>query len=212
MSQADRHTISASGMTREDSLALVASVASRQRRNRPTHLVVLAIVVLVVGAGVAVAGRMSAGKADGLLKTARARESSIMVLVEQLEVLRAQQTGETEGSTSSGASFLISDLEKLAKDVGFSKVPDVPQVETSVYGQVTVRTIKYIRQTTGKPISEPLDTLMAWVDAALQRFDGMEVSLLTLEPVLKGANESITKSDPWKMEIWFSIKKVDRGS
>jgi hypothetical protein len=172
-------------------LAMAAQAAAR--RNRPTHLVVLALAAAVASGLLAAFAWARLRAADADYSSRRGQLATIAALGAELDAInQAAETDPNRGLTDP-IPTLFTDLERLAATAGLDK-PSVPQ---RVFGQAAsgLRRIGYPYTVQSPSLEGP----MKWVRSAVDSIPGMQVQRLVAKP----------SGDRWIVEVVFS--RVERA-
>ncbi len=179
---AERRTLS------EDArFELAGAAAAAERRNRPTALLVAALLVLAIGAGALVSSlgaRASAGRAMRLEQT---REEQVVRLAAQFEAIDRQRQ-DSGADTFAPIPDVLSRIETAARDAGLADRPPIPRQSSERSEDLTKRDYAYTMR------DASLDKLLKWVELSTQTVPGLRVSSIELRP----------EQRTWQVTVTFS--------
>jgi hypothetical protein len=156
---------------------LAASAAASERRARPTHLVVLgalALMVTMIATGLGWRASANAERDLARLQRDAASISSLVAQIESLEAAAAEQSGDDPYTP---IPDLLSRLSQLAEQVGLEYPLALPKnQEPQTRGSSRLLIYPYtIRDSS-------LSRVLEWIDQALTRVPGLRVRALKLTP------------------------------
>lgn len=166
---------------------LAGAAAAAERRNRPTALLVAALLVLAIGAGALVSSlsaRASAGRAMRLEQT---REEQVVRLAAQFDSIERQRQ-DSGTDTFAPIPDLLSRIETAARDAGLSDRPPIPGQRSERSEDLTRRDYTYTMR------DASLDRLLRWVELSTQTVPGLQVSSIELRP----------EQRTWQVTVTFS--------
>lgn len=163
-------------MTRDDRDELASLAAAAARRNKPTHLVAAACVLLVGAlamAGSALLSRQSAERALARAAHENVRAAALIAEINRVRGDRAGGSGPTSRENEPVPNF-GSTMSNLASQAGLTV--GIPQEASQASGA-------YIRRNYTYSVSTPsLDAVMTWIQRAGQEIPGTQVTGLTVTP------------------------------
>lgn len=182
-------------LTDDDRYELAARAEAGARANRPTHLVLIAGLVLVA----AVLGAAFGWRADSKAAKALDRGSRELTLIndraERLATLEAETSDPDTQNLNSPIPELFSRLGNLAREAGLETIPQVPQTDNESFPDARRVNYKYENGRSRNPIRDPsLEKMLTWVSLVTERIPGMHVRHLSLTP----------QANSWMMEVTFA--------
>lgn len=173
-----------SRMTPDERYEMAALAQMGERRNRPTHFVVLgalALVVSLVAVGVTWYGRASAAS------ELERRERRLVELADLTSRwLALSQTQESEGGDE--GRIPQSRVRELATRAGMSAAPPLAQPRIDNYQNARRERYRYSVR------DKSLEALMTWVDLMLSEFRGVWVHEIEVKP----------SGDEWQLQVVFA--------
>ncbi len=174
---------------------LAATAAMDVRRNRPTHLLVMAMVLLLASCIMLMWSLSSRNAAQAQLEASRAQAQSIEQLVAEWKALKAE--GVDSGAKmkfNEPLTVFYSKIESAATRAGVKdRIPSAqPQADTRDMRTGAVqKKIRYQR------VSDPdLGALVRWLEAACEDVPGLQVYSLRVQP--------LTVQGVWQFDVTFS--------
>lgn len=168
---AERRTLS------EDArFELAGSAAAAERRNRPTAILIAALLALAVGVGVlasSLGARASAGRA---LRLEQTREEQVVRLAAQFEAVDRQRQN-TGADAFAPIPDVLSRIEAAARDAGLTDRPPIPNQRSERSEDLTRRDYAYSAMRDAS-----LDKLLKWVELSTQSVPGLHVTAIELRP------------------------------
>lgn len=170
-----------------------AAAARRSAQNRPRHLVILALLLLLVSAITLVLAYRSRQTAMEELDTERARARRVDEIVRELGELKARSSN---GQPQFGQPLATvrSRIETAATRAGLRDPLPVPRTntDTNVGGRTQVQRVRFTYD-----VKDPsLDALLQWVTFSMEDVPDLDVYSLKLNPM--------TTQGVWSLNIVFS--------
>ena len=180
-----------SALDLDQARADVAVAASRnQRRNRPTHLVVLAIAL----AAVSLIALLFMLQRRNDAKTAMSKERGVgdkaTELVAQLRELKAAEDSTSVRYGGAESELTPSKFKNAANAVGLKHAPALPlrqAVDKEISGVHRLRWTYEVKD-------ESMPNLMKWVQQVVRDIPGLEVYSISLKP----------EATQWSLKVTFS--------
>mgnify|MGYP001192676824 CR=1 FL=1 len=163
-------------MTREDRDELASLAQAAARRNRPTHLVAAAVVLLVGALAMAGSALLSRQSAERALARAASENVRARALIDEIKRITNERQGGsgTVSRENDPVPNFGSTMSNLASQAGLSV--GIPQEQSQASGA-------YIRRNYTYNLSTPnLDAVMTWVQRTAQEIPGTQVTGLTVTP------------------------------
>jgi hypothetical protein len=180
----------------EDLRSTLAAQASRaEQRNRPRALLLIACIVLVVGAWVAWSGYSASAQAAERAGAAQRYSDSVLKAAGKLQSLQA--SGDVQASEP--MSQLFSRIEALGGVSGLKSRVPIGASQTR-----PERALGWNQVKTTYTIRDPeLSAVLRWVDAVVAEIPGMEVHSITVRP----------ETTDWSVTVVFSRwEKAEGGT
>ncbi len=176
-------------LSRDDRDELAAVAAAAARRNRPSHLVVAALVLLVGSLAMAGSAYLTRGVAERSLKRYTAENVRATALIERITELRAESSGAPGENDPIGLYDPIGDiltrLINLSTRAGITVGAPQESAPRPV-GGFQRREYRY-SATVGS-----IDDLFGWVRLVREEIPGMEVLSISLTPQPANRNWTVT--------------------
>lgn len=179
----------------DDRYQLAARAEAGTRANRPTHLVLLAGVVLIAS----VLGAAYGYRADRTAAKQLERTSTELALIkdrsERLATLVAETSDPNATDLNGPIPEIFSRLGNLAREAGLETIPAVPQTDNESFANARRVNYKYENGRGRVPIRDPsLEKMLTWVSLVTERIPGMHVRHISLTP----------QANSWMMEVTFA--------
>ncbi len=174
---------------------LAMAAGSRERRNRPRHLVIFALVVLTAALITLALGLSRQAGASASLRSEARRHADVVTLVAQLKDYR-----ERAAAMGSVGTFdpmpVVTTLQNLFSQAGMTRSLTPPQESSQQHrateGAFIIKTYDY------RNLQSPeLAPLMRWIELAHQQIPGLGVSKVDLQvgPAGWTLNISFTRAE-----------------
>ena len=163
--------------TPDDRYEMASRAQSQQRRNHPTHLVLLGVVVLAVSLIVLAFAWRSDSKAHKDLLNKSFKLDSIKSEIATLDALQAQSESTGRNAEFDKITDMISRQDSIAASVGLGGALGLPKTNSQKKGNAILSEYTYSVQ----DIS--LEKMLAWVQAAIQQIPGLKISMIEVRPV-----------------------------
>ncbi len=188
--------------TRDDRDELAAVAATNARRNRPTHLVVAAGVLLVGSLAMAGSAYLSRGAAQRALQRYQYENVQATALIARINQVRAQASG-APGQPGENAPIgqydPIDDILRRLIDLSTRASVSTGAPQESAQRAVNGYARKEYRYAASVPSP---DVLFAWVRMVCEEVPGMQVLNIALTPNLAART--------WGVNITFArLERVD---
>jgi len=185
---------------RKRRLEAAFEAGAAERRNRPTGLVVVAAVCLLLAFVYLVYAAAQRREAAASLQGA---EASYQELVDLRARIEAYQDDETQRALRRRYAPLMSTirsrLEELARETGFTDtLPQLGQI--SAERRLGLDSPLLLRTITATIVEGDPEVALEWIQAATDRVTGLFVSGLTLSPVQGG----------WRITVQLSRWELDQ--
>lgn len=176
----------------EARFSTAAAAARAERRNRPRHLLLLAVALLVFCTGLLAWSGIARARAASAFAEARDRAQQIVTKVDELRFLQAEADSAGAAATE-GESIhnRLSRFQELGEQARLKNPPSVPQAKTAdrtSSGGYTQRRLTYVVR------DESLDNLLAWMRLAIEDIHGLEIQSVRLIP----------EANLWSLNVVFS--------
>lgn len=180
---------------------LEASYEARaaERRNRPTGLVALTLVLLVLAAVYAIYASSQLAGARNSLRGAQRSMQTLVNLRGQIEDYRdSESQRQLRRAYAPRMRNIRSRLEKLARDVGMGdSLPQLGQI--SDQRKLGLDSPLLLRTIDATVLEGNTDNALEWIQAATEDVDGLFVNGITLNP----------SADGWRMTIKLSRWEIE---
>lgn len=184
------HGSNTSTMTDEARLAMFRRAGESERGNRPRWMVMLAGVILAVAAGYALLGWLDRGDAIDTLRSARASDANLSLVLGEIESLRQPlDTGDIGPFPPLNTPQTL--LQRLATQAGLDTLDPPTARENEVSDRISRRTYQY-----GSVRHPSPEGLLRWLDSVERGIMGMRVEYLDLRP-----NRA---RNGWELTVTFS--------
>lgn len=163
-------------LTDSDRLRMLRAAGDAERSNRPRWMVILGALVLAIAAVYALLGFGERGRALESLRSARAADARLTLLLDQITTAAAppEQGGIGPFDPLPNPQTL---LEQFATRAGLDK-PDPPTARREEVGdRISRRTFQY-----GSVRHPSPDALVRWLDSVEKGIPGMRVEYVDLRP------------------------------
>lgn len=165
-------------LSREDREELASMAAAAARRNRPTHLVAAACVLLVGALAMAGSALLARQSAERALTRAASENVRAQALITEINRIR----GERAGAQGPGAPTGVNDpfpnfgsrMGELATQAGLTV--GIPQEQSRPSGALVRREYNYSINTPA------LDAVMNWIRRAMEEIPGTRVISVSITP------------------------------
>jgi hypothetical protein len=167
---------------------MAAQAASRERRNRPVILVVVAALALLVAGVAALAGLAARASAAAAYQDQLDAQARVQSMLSQLAVLKNAEAASTSGAAHDPNVRIASNMEGLALRAGLSRPSPPHESPEPRGGGITVK--EYVYTNVRAPSLTPL---LQWVRLAVEEVPGLELYKITsLKPDAAGWNMSVS--------------------
>jgi hypothetical protein len=167
---------------------MAVQAASRERRNRPVALVVLAAAALLVTGIAALIGTASRAAAAHEYQNQLEIQARVEGMLSQLAVLKNAEAASTSGAAHEAIPFLLTKMEDLAARAGLSKPSPPAERPEPRPGGIVVKQYVYTNIR-----ADSLTPLLEWVRLAVAEVPGLELyQITTLKPEPAGWNMSVS--------------------
>lgn len=175
-------------LSEDDRYQLASRADAGARSNRPSHLIAIAGLVLVVTLAVALFAWRSDAAAG---RRMRSRTSELITLrdrAERLSTLQAQLAGSPAEDRNRPIPDLLSRMGSLATEAGLATVPAPPRTANDAFPDA--RRINYSYTVR----DESIENLIGWVELATQRIPGLHARRVMLKP----------QPNAWTLDVTFA--------
>lgn len=164
-------------LSADDRYELATAAQSAERRNRPRHLVIVALAVLVVGLAMLLAGVVKRGAAASSTARQQAQLERIGALASEIIARRELEAERSEG----GGEGQIRDsrVRELAVRAGMSAEPPLANVRADPDANGVRRRYRYTVR------DDALAPMLEWVRLILTEYRGAWVHEITIKPVAR---------------------------
>ncbi len=182
------------GSPQERREQLAAAAAITERRNRPRHLLVLSIALLLV-ASLALMWSLSArNAARSSLEAARAEAQSVQDLIGEWKALKATSADSSRMKLNEPLTTFYSKIEAAATRAGVKERIPSAQAQGDVRDARSGAVQKKIRYQ--RVPDADLGALIKWLENACEDVPGLEVYSLRVQPLTTQGN--------WQIDVTFS--------
>lgn len=161
----------------DDRYELAARASAQERRSRPTHLVVIGTLALLVAiVALALGWRASAG-AERTLRANQAESAEIERLLTRIRTLEAAEEQQAGSDPFRPIPDLLTRLTRLGEEVGLANPLSLPEnMSPRVYGSSRRLSYPYT-------VRDPsLDRVLEWIERSMQEIPGLRVRKLAISP------------------------------
>lgn len=189
-------------LSRDDRDELAAVAAANSRRNRPTHLVVAAVVLLVGSLAMAGSAYLSRQAAEKALNRYQYENVEATALIDRINQIKAESSGTPGGSGENTQVGLYDPIDNiLTRLIEISGragvVTGAPQESSRPPVEGYVRREYRYSATVASP-----DVLMSWVRMVGEQIPGMQVVSISLTPNAAART--------WSVSLTFArLERVD---
>lgn len=177
---------------RRERFAAAASI--EVRRNRPTHLVVLSMVLLLTSVLMLLWALNSRNAARDDLETARSQAQTVDALITEWKSLKSVSADPNAARLNEPLTSFYSKIEAAATRAGLKDRPPSPRAQQDARDAKTGAIQKRIMyQRFGDP---DLGALIRWMEYACEDVPGLEVFYLKIQPE--------TARGVWGIDVTFS--------
>ncbi len=173
----------------DDRYSLATRAESGTRANRPTHLVALGALALLLTVTVTAFAWRADARAARQLRNASFEVDNIRLRAERLAELRAVQAAAPTDDRYRPIPDILSRMSNIAREAGIQGTLSVPTTGTNPYQESRRITYRYM----GLRL-ESLEPLAAWVNLAMQRIPGLHVIGVKIVP----------QANAWQVDIIFA--------
>lgn len=176
-------------LTEDDRYTIAARAEAGARANRPTHLVAIGMLAVIVALTFTAFAWRADASAAKRLNSAASELTLIRDRSERLTALQAQLATATDEDVNRPIPDLLSRLENLAREAGLDSVPAVPrQVNEPT---TDARRVNYIYTNVR---SDSIERLVRWSTLTTERIPGMHVRRFAVRP----------QANAWALDITFA--------
>lgn len=170
----------------DDRFAIASSASSTERVNRPRHLVLLAVLVLI-GAFIYLAAALSdRASAIRAMKRQQRDAEKIIATAEELAVFDERAASDPASAFGAPIPMMLSRLEELAKEAGLTQALSHRRGPGETKGGATMYRYPY-------EIRDPnLESVMLWLQKCVEGIPGLEVQSLRIRPEPQSWYVSVT--------------------
>ncbi len=161
----------------DDRYELASRAQSQQRRNHPTHLVVLGALVLVISLIVLVVAWQKDRTAHTSLLNKSAMLDTIKGEIATLDALERVAESSPRRAEFDKITDMISRQDAIAASVGLGDALGLPKTNSQKKGDATLNEYTYSVQDVS------LEKMLAWVQAAVRQIPGLKISMIDVRPV-----------------------------
>lgn len=173
---------------------LAASAAMAERRNRPRHLLILAMVLLLVSCLMLLWSMSSRNAASTDLSNATAEAQRVQNLISEWKSLKASSADTSKMKLNEPLTTFYSKIESAATRSGVKERIPSAQAQSETRDARSGAVQKRIRY---QRVSDPdLGALVRWIQAACEDVPGLEVYSLKVQP--------LTAQGLWQIDVTFS--------
>jgi hypothetical protein len=176
-------------LTDDDRYGLAARAEAGARANRPTHLVALAVIVLLVTLAVTLFAWRSDAGAARRLRNESVGLASVRVASDRLAELRAQLETAPGEDRNRPIPDMLSRLSNLAREAGLETAPPIPK--QSFDAATNARRVNYVYEGVR---TESLEAMVRFADLAVERIPGMHIRRFSVSP----------QPNAWLVHLTFS--------
>jgi hypothetical protein len=175
-------------LTADDRYDLAVASGAASRRNKPSHLVVLAGVIFVAACGVLGFTSCEASRADDRLDARASQLESIASMLAEIKAMEQAADPDAEAANEPYPGFR-SKVEEIAKQVGLSGELPFPNTNRPTSGIPGVSHVTF-----DYDVSEPdLAMLLAFAETTTEQIPGTRIASIELRP----------RAEEWEMKIRF---------
>lgn len=182
------------GATDERREHYASAAAIEIRRNRPRHLLVLAMVLLLTSCIMLLWSLSARNGARAELEQARTQAANVERLVAEWKALKSEGTASSKMKLNEPLTTFYSRLEAAATRAGVKdRIPSpMPQGDTrDIRTGAVQKKIRY-----QKVLDADLGALVRWMEAACEDVPGLQVYSLRVQP--------LTSQGLWQVDVTFS--------
>jgi hypothetical protein len=161
----------------DDRYALAARAEAGARSNRPSHLIAIAALALLMTLVVAGFAWRSDARAARLERNAARDLTTLRASAERLGELQARVATSPEVDRNRPIPDILSRLGSLAREAGLDPVPPIPTQSSDIGNNA--RRLNYQYQSLRSP---SLAAVLRWVNLCTERIPGMHVRVLIIKP------------------------------
>jgi hypothetical protein len=186
----------------ETRLAAATAAARTERRNRPIHVLMFAVVLLVLAAGLLGWSVLQKVRAAKAYRSQRDQTAEIVNKAGMLRTLMAQAEAQSTPGSGEDKSIhgRLDDFQKWWTDVGLANPQPLPSSTPSDARATNGRVQRRVVYTNIK--SDSLEKLMAWMKTAVENIHGLEVRDIRLIP----------EANQWSLNVTFSRSERQDGT
>lgn len=177
------------GLGEDARFELAMTASAQEKRNRPTGLLIGAVLILVACGVFASWSVLSRNGARHERKQAVADAAAVERLAKEWQDLASQERDAPQTQGGGRINDLLTRMERLATEAGLKDRPQNPQS-----GSQTTTSGIVVNEYTYRGVKDAsLNALMQWVRQATTQIPGMEVTELILKP----------DATSWTMDVVF---------
>jgi hypothetical protein len=181
-------------LSEDDRYEIAARAEAGARANRPTHLVLIGGLALLIAAG----GAGLAWRADAAAASALKRKSNELVLINErssvLADLVQRQIEAPQDDQNAPIPDMLSRLQNAAREAGLDTLPEVPRTENESFQNARRVNYRYTARDRSQVRDQSLEKMLTWISLATERIPGLYVRQISLKP----------QANAWMMEVTFA--------
>lgn len=177
-------------LSEDDRYGLASAAEAGARANRPSHLVTIGVLVMMLALTVGLLAWRADARAAGKLRKEARDLATLKQSSERLSELKAQAAASPDEDRYRPIPDMLSRLGNLAREAGLEGVPDI--IPRTVNESATdSRRVNYIYTNIR---TESIEDLVAWAALTCERVPGMHLRRLGIKP----------QANAWLVDVTFA--------